>query len=108
MSETRKLRITSSAITKPRPAEAESRSTPSPQPQATAQQDGALRNGDRIEYAVTHELDVDGEKAWVKYGVNASIGANESADEATDRVVTFVNGTVIEAATRVANQILRG
>ena len=65
-----------------------------------------LRAGDRIDFAVTHELDVDGEKSWVKYGVSSQVGDGENAIEATTRIVNFVNGAVLSAATEVANQIM--
>lgn len=74
-------------------------------------QDGkdALAAGDRIEYAVTHELNVDGsEKAWVKYGVNSTVSEGETAEQATERLVRFVNTAVIQAATSVADQVMRG
>jgi hypothetical protein len=67
-----------------------------------------LDAGDRIEYGVTHEIDVDGEKAWVRYGVNASVVEGESAEAATRRLVDFVNAAVLQSATEVAQQILRG
>lgn len=71
-------------------------------------QTAALQNGDRIEYSVTHELDVDGDKAWVRYGVSTSLGSDESVADANHRVVSFVNGTVLQAATQVASQIMKG
>jgi hypothetical protein len=51
---------------------------------------------------------VDGEKAWVKYGVNASVNDGESAEAATQRLVSFVNQAVLDSATEVANQIMKG
>jgi hypothetical protein len=66
-----------------------------------------LTNGDRVEYAVTHEINVDGDKAWVKYGVNVGVMDGESPEQTNDRVVDFVNGVVLNAATEVANQIMR-
>ena len=65
-----------------------------------------LRTGDRIDFAVTHELDVDGDKSWVKYGVSSQVGDGENAVEATARIVNFVNGAVLSAATEVANTIM--
>jgi hypothetical protein len=65
-----------------------------------------LSDGDRIEYGVTHELTVDGEKAWVRFGVNASVASAETAEEATARVTKFVNAMVVQQATEVASQIM--
>jgi hypothetical protein len=68
----------------------------------------ALYTGDRIEFSVTHEIEADGEKAWVKYGVNSSVAEGETATDASARVVGFVNQIVMEAATMVAKQMLEG
>jgi hypothetical protein len=68
---------------------------------------GALSVGDRIEYAVTHEINADGEKAWIKYGVNTALMAGENPDDATSRVTQFVNTVVMQAATEVAKQIMQ-
>ena len=65
-----------------------------------------LAVGDQIEFGVTHELDVDGDKSWVKYGVTSQVHEGEDAFEATKRVVSFVNAAVLSAATEVANQIM--
>jgi hypothetical protein len=65
-----------------------------------------LRVGDRIEFAVTHELDVDGDKSWVRYGVTSQVYEGESAGTATGRVVSFVNQAVLAAATEVAKQVM--
>jgi hypothetical protein len=81
--------------------EAETENTP-------AVPSAVLSEGDRVEYAVTHEIEVDGEKAWVKFGVNASVLDQESAEAASARVVRFVNAAVMQSATEVANQIMRG
>jgi hypothetical protein len=119
VSETRKLKIARTSITKPKAVEAAPTAdqaaitnwegtTPSGEPIKVVEHQPLLRPGDRVEYGVTHEIDVDGEKAWVKYGVNVNIADGESMTEVNDRVVAFVNQTVVNAATQVANQILRG
>jgi hypothetical protein len=106
VNETRRLRITSSAVTKRNPPEVTNweGKTPDGQTIKVVEDGPPLLVGDRIEYAVTHEINVDGEKAWVKYGVNAAVQGSET----TQNVVEFVNQKVIEAATVVANQILKG
>lgn len=65
-----------------------------------------LAVGDRIEFGVTHELDVDGDKSWVRYGVTSQVHEGEDAFEATRRVVSFVNAAVLSAATEVAKQVM--
>jgi hypothetical protein len=67
-----------------------------------------LHSGDRIEYGVTHELSVDGDKAWVRYGVTSTLSEGESVEAANRRVTEFVNAVVMQSATEVAQQIMRG
>jgi hypothetical protein len=106
VSEPRKLKIARSAVSTPKVIEA---AEPPPKPKAIeADKHPVLAPGDRVEYGVTHEIDVDGEKAWVRYGVNSSVAEGESADQATARLVGFVNAVVMQSATEVAQQIMRG
>ena len=107
MSEPRKLKIARSSITAPTVIEAQ---PPAKEVSISAPivQSAVLTAGDRIEYGVTHEITVDGEKAWVKYGVNSSIGEGETAEQATERLVGFVNAVVVQSATQVATQIAGG
>jgi hypothetical protein len=105
----RKLKIARSAVTNPKVIEAPKEESPvKTSGQLVADVNAELHVGDRIEYAVTHEIDVDGEKAWVRYGVNSSLIDGESAASATVRVVKFVNTVVLRSATEVAQQILKG
>lgn len=62
--------------------------------------------GDRIEFGVTHEVEIDGDKCWVKYGVSSQVYEGESAGTATGRVVTFVNQAVLAAASEVAKTVM--
>lgn len=103
MSAPRKLKIARSHVTAPKVVEAQPKAIEGP-----AEAHPVLVAGDRIEYSVTHEIDVDGDKAWVRYGVNASVADDEDASSATKRLVSFVNGVVVQSATEVANQIMRG
>lgn len=50
---------------------------------------------DRLEISVTHEVMIDGEKSWVKYGVSGSVGPNESEETARKRASEHVNKGVL-------------
>lgn len=52
--------------------------------------------GDTIEIGVTHEVVINGDKAWIKLGINSQVLANESDDAAISRVADLVNTKVIE------------
>jgi len=97
------MRIQRSAVTPPKIVKTE------PPPAETKEVERAIAvvEGDRIEYSVTHEINAEGEKAWVKYGVNAGIGPGETAEAATARITAFVNNVVMSAAETVAKQILQ-
>lgn len=55
-----------------------------------------MSQGDTIEVGVTHEVLINGDKAWVKLGVSSHVLANENTDEAVERVADLVNKKVIE------------
>lgn len=111
MAEARKMRIakTRPAILKPDEAQAD------PNGAAVATRTvnhdsthlaGPLQTGDKIEFSVTHEIDADGDKAWVRYGVTSTVLEHETPVDASVRVVEFVKQTVIDAANQVARQIM--
>lgn len=52
--------------------------------------------GDSIEIGVTHEVVINGDKAWIKLGVNSQVLPKESDDEAIARVADLVNKKVID------------
>ena len=104
------MRIQRTAVTPPKVSQSdrdETESMPLVGVGGAAGKDIALNQGDRIEYAVTHEINADGEKAWIKYGVNTALADGETPEDATGRVVKFVNTVVIQAATEVASQIMQ-
>ena len=51
-----------------------------------------LGPGDKIAYTVTHELKINGESSWVKYGATVSVREGESSQDAHNRVQTQVDG----------------
>lgn len=55
-----------------------------------------MNPGDTIEIGVTHEVQINGDKAWIKLGVNSTVQPKETADEAIARVTDLVNTKVIE------------
>lgn len=58
-------------------------------------EDGPLSAEDNIEYGLTVEVSPGrGQKAWVKFGVNASIREGETTREARNRIVEFVNDEI--------------
>lgn len=63
-----------------------------------------LREGDSITVAVTHEIRINGDSSWVRYEATSKV-QNESADDATRRVITQVNLGVMEAVTEAVNGV---
>lgn len=50
---------------------------------------------DQVDIAVTHEIVIDGEKSWIKYGVISKVEPGESLEEARERVAAEVNSGVM-------------
>ncbi len=50
-----------------------------------------LSPGDGVMFSVTHEVTVDGEKSWVKYGATTSVRTGETPQEAFNRLSANVN-----------------
>ena len=56
----------------------------------------AKAEGDLVEVAITHEIVIDGEKSWIKYGVSTRVEPGESWTEARERASIHVNKGVME------------
>lgn len=54
-----------------------------------------LTEGDYIEVSVTHEIQIDGDKSWVKYGVSTKVQPGETAEKARERASEGVNRGVL-------------
>lgn len=53
--------------------------------------------GDQIDISITAEVQIGGSKAWVKVGLSSTHRANETTDQATDRIADYVLTTVDDA-----------
>jgi hypothetical protein len=69
---------------------------------------GSLVVGDSITVAVTHEVKIDRESAWIKYEATTNIQENETAEEAKARIGEHVTSSVVEMAYLAAEQVQRG
>ena len=56
----------------------------------------ALQAGDDVECAVTHEIVINGEKSWIKYGVTIKVYPDESPEAARARASKHVNSAVMQ------------
>lgn len=69
--------------------------------------DNLLDSGDRIEIAVTHEILIGREKAWIKYAVQGTVRQEETPEAASLRLTEAVNSQImrtIEEAVRTVEQ----
>lgn len=66
-----------------------------------------LRPGDSIEIVRSHELRIDGDTSWVKYGVRTFISPDETAQEAHTRALRFLAGNIEVAVTETVNHVQR-
>lgn len=64
-----------------------------------------LQQGDRIEFSVTHQIRVDGDDSWVKYGVSKTLSEGETAHAVAKALVDHVNTTVMAAVHTTAKAI---
>ncbi len=55
----------------------------------------ALSPGDRVEVSVTHEVRIDSDTSWIKYGVSTKVRENETDEQASARAIELVNQQVI-------------
>lgn len=56
-----------------------------------------IKSGDTIHTGITHEVYIEGDKSWIKFEATTVVGEDETGDEATLRVIQYVNESVIEA-----------
>lgn len=54
-----------------------------------------LATGDTIEIGVTHEVQINREKAWIKFGITSKVQPEESTDEAISRVSSIIDNKII-------------
>ena len=50
-----------------------------------------LVEGDRVVCSISHQLRIDGEDTWVKFETNAQVQAEETAEQASERVIQHTN-----------------
>lgn len=61
-----------------------------------------LSPGDRLTIGVTHTIEIDREKSWIKTEVNAVIRDGETAQEAYDRIGAVVADQIVAEIERQA------
>lgn len=66
----------------------------------------SLRTGDSIEFTVTHQIRINGDDSWIKYGVHTKV-QDETAEEAAQRALDHVDAFVIKACEQVAQTVER-
>lgn len=67
----------------------------------------SLHTGDRIEFSVTHQIKINGDDSWVKYGVHTTVQDGETTEEAAVRALGHVDEFVIKACEQVAQTVER-
>lgn len=55
-----------------------------------------LREGDRLTIGVTYQVEIDSENAWIKYEGSTEIGAEETDEQAHNRLKKFVNDKAMD------------
>jgi hypothetical protein len=60
---------------------------------------------DRIKISVSHMIYIDREPSWVKYEMASDVDANETNEQATQRISAQVNQYVIDVITETVAKI---
>jgi hypothetical protein len=63
--------------------------------------------GDQIEVSVTHEIKIAGDKAWVGVRLISTVRANETTEDAQDRVGNEVQTAVMNEIQRTVATVER-
>lgn len=61
--------------------------------------------GDLIMTMVTHQIEVDGSEAWVRFGTQTSVGEHETPEEAKWRAIGFVQTGAMDAVKATVEEI---
>lgn len=65
-----------------------------------------LREGDKITVAVTHEVKINRDSAWIRYEATSSVSPDEDTAEARSRVINHVTHSVISAVQETADAVM--
>ncbi len=65
-----------------------------------------LRTGDKITVAVTHEVKINRESAWIRYEATSTVDETEGTEEAKQRVIDHVTKAVLDATLKTADTIM--
>jgi len=63
-----------------------------------------IRDGDSITVAVTHEVKIGGESSWIRYEATSKVN-QETSEDASDRVINFVNVGVMDAVQKTVESV---
>lgn len=63
------------------------------------------RDGDTIITMVTHQIEVDGSEAWVRFGTTTNVGEDETLDDAKWRAINFVQNGAMDAVKATVEKI---
>lgn len=61
--------------------------------------------GDLVEAAVTHQIQIGRESAWVKAGIKTVVRQGETGDEAGERAIRYVNTQVINGIMKAVKTV---
>ena len=64
-----------------------------------------LREGDTVEFSVTHQIRINGDDSWIKYGIGHKLIDGETEEEAAQKAVDHVDAFVIKACQQVAQTV---
>jgi len=65
---------------------------------------GFIREGDEITVAVTHEVKIDGESSWIRFEAKTKVN-QETCEDASDRIIRFVNVGVMDAVMKTVETV---
>jgi hypothetical protein len=66
-----------------------------------------LHPGDSLELTVTHQIRINGDDSWIKYGVRTTVQDGENSEEVAQEVLNHVDAFVVEACEQVAKTVER-
>lgn len=66
-----------------------------------------LHPGDNLELSITHQIRINGDDSWIKYGVNTKVRDGETAEQAYQRALQHVDEAIIRACEQVAKTVER-
>jgi len=62
-------------------------------------------NDTRVTVGVTHEVEIKGDRSWIKFEASSTLGEGETKEELRDRVIGYVDESVMKTVEQAVNTV---